>query len=188
MKIEKNIGKKIRQLRGSMTQEELARRLGVDKAIVSKIETGKMYGSFDCHRKLAQVFGLKLSQLYAYFEKEETELVEFHAGSAKTNIYKDFLEILTTFPLSKKMLPALITLKPKEEKTLESTLKQAERFMIALEGELEIAIEGKTYHLKKDPNHKRGDSLYSKSTKQYRIKNISNSPSRLLCISSPAIL
>ncbi|MGD9014475.1 MAG: XRE family transcriptional regulator [Candidatus Omnitrophota bacterium] len=188
MKVEKNIGKKIRQLRGSMTQEELARRLGVDKAIVSKIETGKMYGSFDCHRKLAEVFGLKLSELYAYFEKEEMELVEFHAGSAKTNVYKDFLEILTTFPLSKKILPTLITLKPKEGKTLESSLKQAERFMIVLEGEFEVEIEGKTYNLKKDPTQQKGDSLYSKSPEQHRIKNISNAASRMLCISSPPIL
>jgi mannose-6-phosphate isomerase-like protein (cupin superfamily) len=103
-------------------------------------------------------------------------------------VYRDFLEILTTFPLSKKILPCLITLKPNEQRTLELTLKKVERFIIVLEGELEIEVEGKTYHLKKDPNHEKGDSLYSKIPKQHMIKNIGNSPCRALCISSPPVL
>ena len=89
MDFEKNIGKKIRLLRGNMTQGELARRVGVDKAIISKIETGKMLGSFECHRKLAEVFGMKLSELYAYFEQEKSELVEFRPGSSKTDLYQN---------------------------------------------------------------------------------------------------
>ncbi|MFC1658445.1 helix-turn-helix domain-containing protein [Candidatus Omnitrophota bacterium] len=188
MKIEKSIGEKIKLLRGYMTQEELARRVGVDKAIISKIETGKMMGSFDCHRKLAQVFGLKLSELYAYFEQEKPELVEFRPGSSKTDLYQNFLEILTSFPLSKRILPTFIKLKPGEDKFLESTLKKVDRFIIALEGEIEIDVEGNIYHLKKDPNHDKGDSLYSKSQKRHKIKNIGNSVAKALCISSPPVL
>ncbi len=186
--IEKNIGKKIRLLRGNMTQEELARRVGVDKAIISKIETGKMSGSFECHTKLAEVFGLKLSELYAYFEQEKTEPVEVHSGNSKTDVYQDFLEILTTVPLSKKMLPTFITLKPLEEKFLEQTLKKVERFIIVLEGEIEVEVEEKVYHLKKESNIEKGDSLYSRSPKRHRIKNTGNSVAKALCVSSPPVL
>ena len=188
MGIEKNIGKKIKLLRGSMTQDDLARRIGIDKAIISKIETGKMLGSFECHKKMAQVFGMKLSELYAYFEQEKPEPVEVRSGSSKTESYQGFLEILTTIPLSKTILPTLITLQPSEEKFLEQTVKKVERFIIVLEGELEIEIEGKVYHLKRDPNCEKGDSLYSKSSRRHRIKNIENSITRALCISSPPII
>lgn len=186
--MKKNIGKKIRLLRGSMTQAELAGRSGVDKAIISKIESGKMTGSLRCHRKLADVFGLKLSELYAYLEEEKYEPVEFHSGNSKADYYQDFLELLTSLPLSKKMLPTFITLKPAQEKLLEETLKKVERFIIVLKGEMEIKIEGKLYRLKKELDHKRGDSLYSLSPKSHRIKNPGSSVAQALCISCPPVL
>ena len=185
---EKKIGKKVRFLRGNMTQEELARRVGIDKAIISKIETGKMLGTLDCHRKLAEVFGMKLSELYAYFEQEKSSQAELHPGESKTDVYKDFLEILTTVPLSKKMLPTLISLKLTEEKFLEQTHKKVERFIIVLEGTIELEVDGKIYHLKKNPNLEKGDSLYSRSSKRHRVKNIGDSVARALCISSPPVL
>ena len=185
---EKKIGKKIRHLRGNMTQEELARRVGVDKAIISKIETGKMLGTLDCHRKMAEVFGLKLSELYAYFEQEKPIRTELHPGESKTDVYEDFLEILTTIPLSKKMLPTLISLKPYKERFLVQTLKKVERFIIVLKGAIEIEVEGKVYQLKNNSNFEKGDSLYSRSSRQHRIKNIGNSIARILCISSPPVL
>jgi len=171
-----------------MTQAELARCSGVDKAIISKIETGKMSGTIECHKKIANVFGLKLSELYAYLEEEKPQPAEFHSGSSKTDFYQDFLEILTTIPLSKKMLPTLITLKPQEEKFLEETIKKVERFLIILEGEMEVEIEGKIYRLKKESRYEKGDSLYSTSSKSHRIKNIGNSVVKALCISSPPVL
>jgi mannose-6-phosphate isomerase-like protein (cupin superfamily)/DNA-binding XRE family transcriptional regulator len=186
--IEKKIGKKIRLLRGNMTQEELSRRVGVDKAIISKIETGKMIGSFECHKKLADVFGLKLSELYAYFEQEKPEPIEVHSGESKTDLYNHFLEVLTKVPLSKKMLPTLVTLKPAEEKSLEQTLKKVERFIIVLEGEMEVEVDGKIYPLKKDSKNEKGDSLYSRNPKRHRIKNTGRSEARALCVSSPPVL
>jgi len=53
-----DISNKLKILRGNMTQAELSRRSGVDKAIISKIEAGKMSGTVECHEKLANVFGL----------------------------------------------------------------------------------------------------------------------------------
>lgn len=183
-----NIGEKIRLLRGNMTQDELSRLSGIDKAIISKIENGKMPGTVESHRKLAEVFGLKLSELYAYLEADKFERAEFHPGNSKTDMYQDFLEIISTLPLSKKILPTLITLKPSEEKFLEETIKKVERFIMILNGEMEIEIEGKVYHLKKDPHCEKGDSVYSLSPERHRIKNIGNTIARALCISAPPVL
>jgi transcriptional regulator with XRE-family HTH domain len=182
------IGQKIRVLRGNMTQDELSQRSGIDKAIISKIENGKMPGTIESHRKLAKVFGLKLSALYAYLEEEKIDLVEFHDGNSKTDVYQDFLEIITALPLSKKMLPTALALKPNEERYLEETLKKAERFIIMLEGEIEVEIEKKIYKLKKDPAAEKGDSIYSNSSQRHRIKNTGSIISRALCISSPPVL
>ena len=171
-----------------MTQDELAERSGVDKAIISKIESGKMTGTVECHKKMAAVFGLKLSELYAYLENAGPEPAEFHSGSAKTDTYQSFLEILTQRPLSKKMLPTFITLKPKEEKFLEETIKKVERFIILLEGEIEIEVEKKKYRLKKESRLEKGDSLYSNSSKRHRIRNTGKTTARALCISAPPVL
>jgi transcriptional regulator with XRE-family HTH domain len=183
-----DLGKKLRLLRGNMTQSELAQRSGVDKAIISRIESGKMDGTVECHQKLADVFGLKLSEFYAFIEEGKPEPIEFHSGDDKTDIYQNFLEILTAVPLAKKMLPTHITLQPKEEKFLEETLKNVERFIIVLEGEVEVQAEGKVYHLKKEPNFEKGDSLYSTSPKRHIIKNIRTTVSKILCVSCPPVL
>jgi mannose-6-phosphate isomerase-like protein (cupin superfamily) len=86
------------------------------------------------------------------------------------------------------MLPTFITLEPKEEKFLEETLKRVERFILLLEGEIEVEIEEKIYRLKIDQNSNRGDSLYSNSSQRHRIKNIGASTAIALCISSPPVL
>jgi putative transcriptional regulator len=181
-------GEKFRFLRGNMTQAELSRRSGVDKAIISKIESGKMSGTIDSHKRLAEVFGLKLSELYAYLENGKPDPAELHSGNSKTDFYQDFFEILTSIPLNKKMLPTFITLKPSEEKYLEETVKKAERFIIILEGAVEIGIEDRIYQLRKEDNSEHGDSIYSNSQKRHRIKNLGSSIAKILCISSPPVL
>ncbi|MCX7926580.1 MAG: XRE family transcriptional regulator [Candidatus Omnitrophica bacterium] len=183
-----NIGEKLRLLRGNMTLTELARRSGVDKAIVSKIESGKMTGTVECHRKLAEVFGLKLSEFYAYMETEKPEAVEFHPGAMKTDVYMDFLEILTKIPLAKKMLPTFITLKPAETQDLQETVKKVERFIYIIDGQLDIEVEGKVYRLKKDPAAEKGDSIYSTSQQKHILRNTGTTIARALCISAPPVL
>ena len=183
-----DLGRKLKLLRGNMTQSELARQSRVDKAIISKIESGKMDGTVECHQKLADVFGLKLSEFYAFIEESKPEPAEFHSGNNKTDIYQNFLEILTSIPLTKKMLPTFISLKPGEEKSLQETLKNVEWFIIVLDGEVKIEIEGKVYDLKKEPEHEKGDSLYSRSPKRHMIRNTGKAVARILCISSPPVL
>jgi transcriptional regulator with XRE-family HTH domain len=181
-------GEKFRLLRGNMTQEELAKYSGVDKAILSKIESGKMTGTVNCHKKLAKVFGMKLSELYAYLEKDKFEPIEYHSSESKTDFYDEFFEILTKKPLAKRMLPTIMNLEPKQERFLVETLKKVERFIIVLEGKIEIELEKKVYNLSRKPRSKSGDSLYSLSSNKHRIKNIGKSIAYILCISSPPVL
>ena len=182
------LGKKLKTLRGNMTQAELARRSGIDKAIISKLEADKMPGTVKCHTKLAEAFGMKLSEFYAYMENGKPECVEFRPGNTKTDFYEDFLEILTSRPLVKRILPTFITLKPNEEKFLEETLKKVERFLIVIDGQVEIETDGKYYSLKKEQDSGKGDSIYSTSQSRHRLKNTGDKPAVILCVSSPPVL
>ncbi|MCG8432063.1 MAG: XRE family transcriptional regulator [Candidatus Omnitrophica bacterium] len=182
------LGAKIKNLRGNMTQAELSRRAGIDKAILSKIESGKMAGSHDCHKKLAAALHLKLSEFYAYLEADEPQEAEVHPGTLHSDTYKDFLEILTEIPLSKKMLPTVITLRPRDEKYLEESVKNVERFIIILKGSIEVGINGSTYRLRKQKDAEKGDSLYSKSNHRLRLKNNGRNTACVLCVSSPPVL
>ncbi len=171
-----------------MSQDELARRSKVDKAIISKIENGKMNGTIACHTKIASAFGMKLSEFYAHLENDNREPAALHPANLKTDVYQDFLEILTVIPLAKRMLPVFITVKENQTQYLEETIKKVERFIIILEGEVEIEIEEKKYLLGKEDKNEKGDSLYSLSQGRHAIKNIGTATAKLLCVSVPPVL
>jgi len=187
-KLLNNIGEKIKALRNNLTLAELADRCQVDKSILCKIENNKMAGTLETHKRLAEAFGMKLSEFYNYLEEKDPEPAQVHAAQDKSDIYQDVLEILTRIPLAKKMLPVLVILKPKESAILEETLKKAERFILVLEGKIEIKIEEKTYRLAKEEKYEKGDSLYSASPKRHTIKNIGETPAKILCVSAPPVL
>ncbi len=84
--------------------------------------------------------------------------------------------------------PRFVILSNAFEKFLEETLKKVERFIIIIEGEIEIGIDSKVYCLKKESNCEQGDSLYSTSSARHKIKNIGDSVARALCVNSPPVL
>lgn len=52
----------IRNKKG-MTQEELANEVGVDRSLISKLETGESEGSLSTLRKIAEVLEVALAEL-----------------------------------------------------------------------------------------------------------------------------
>lgn len=63
----------VRQLRfqaGEMTQEELARRVGVSRQTVVAIEKGRYNPSVGLALKLARVFGLPVEEVFHLKEEE----------------------------------------------------------------------------------------------------------------------
>src|SRR3989338_2863672 len=65
-------GELVRALRRAqrLTLAELARRSGIDQATLSRIETGKMTGTVESHRVIAQAMGLRPAELYAKWEDD----------------------------------------------------------------------------------------------------------------------
>jgi putative transcriptional regulator len=62
--------KKLRFLRGEMTQEELARRAGVSRQTVIAIEKGKYNPSVTLALKIAWVFGVAVEDIFTLKEVE----------------------------------------------------------------------------------------------------------------------
>ena len=56
-----------------MTQEELARRVGVTRQTIIAIENGKYLPSLKLAFKLAKAFNVKIEDLFEYREFEEDE-------------------------------------------------------------------------------------------------------------------
>ncbi len=54
-----------------MTQEELARKVGVTRQTINAIEKGKYNPSLDLAFKLAQLFDMKIEELFSYGGDED---------------------------------------------------------------------------------------------------------------------
>jgi mannose-6-phosphate isomerase-like protein (cupin superfamily) len=121
-------------------------------------------------------------------ERHEGSPVEVHPGDKKDTTYGNFLEIITSIPLSKRMLPVVMTLKKNESRFLEETMKKVEWFIMLLEGEVQVDIEGKSYRLLHREGANKGDSMYSMSSKKHILKNTGSGPAKVLCVSSPPVL
>ena len=67
------ISNQIRRLRfehGEMTQEELARRIGMTRQTVAAIEKAKYSPSLEAAFRIAQVFGVGLDDVFQWTEEE----------------------------------------------------------------------------------------------------------------------
>lgn len=68
------ISNNIRRLRffaNEMTQQELAERAGVSRQTIISIEAGKYTPSLELAFRLAEAFGVKLEEVFAYTVKGE---------------------------------------------------------------------------------------------------------------------
>ncbi len=66
------ITNRLRELRAKyrMSQEELARRVGVTRQTIIAIENGKYLPSLKLAFKIAKVFGMKIEDIFIYNEEE----------------------------------------------------------------------------------------------------------------------
>ena len=67
------LSKRLVELRGGLSQAELAKRAGVPQSAISEIETGKRKPRIDTIQKLAMALGVSVSELLG--ENEDTKAV-----------------------------------------------------------------------------------------------------------------
>lgn len=183
----KGLGERIRSLRKAkrLTIVEMAHSTGIDQATLSRIENGKMTGTLDSHRRIAEVLGLRLPDLY------ETVMVHVAQGQDKKVQQKletfshssgAVAELLTTAVLAKKMMPVILKIRPKGHTETEEYPPPSERFVYVVKGAVELRMGQETRILRQ------GESLYFTGTAPHQLWNRFKSESWVLSVLTPSSL
>ena len=183
----KGLGEKIKALRKTrrLTLVQVAKSTGIDQATLSRIENGKMTGTLDSHRLIADALGIRLPELY------ESVISRLH--EAKEKIAKQKIEtfshssgavaeLLTANALQKKMMPVLLKLKPKGHTETEEYPALTERFIYIVKGAVELRL-GKESKLLKQY-----ESLYFSASVPHQIWNRNKSESWAISVITPSSL
>ena len=181
------LGKRIKSLRKAqrLTLVEVAKSTGIDQATLSRIENGKMTGTLDSHRLIAEALKIRLPELY---ESAISQLDEAEEKLAKQKIETfshssgAVAELLTTSALQKKMMPVLIKLKPKSNTVIEEFPIATERFIYIIKGAIELRIEKENRLLKQN------ESSYFNASIPHQLRNRHKSESWVISVITPSSL
>ncbi len=182
------IGARIRELRKQrgLNLEELSAKSGVALATLSRIETGKTGGNFKTHQKIASAFGSSIAELYQGLEEPVPEAVWMEPGSEEAESFtydeKTSAILLAKQVSGKNMLPQMLVFKPGGKTTLEQYREGTERWVLCLEGTLEITVGDKSYRVSP------GSTLYFKASVPHQFRNTSEVGTKALSVMSPAVL
>jgi XRE family transcriptional regulator, regulator of sulfur utilization len=190
MDVAKSVGDRLRAIRKSqkVTLVELAKTTGVDAATISRMETGLMTGTIECHTKLAKALGAKLADIYEGIEEARAKSgVSVQAHAARGEVYvhqagKSSMAMLTADVLKKKLMPVLITIEPGGSTHKEEAKGGTEKFIYVLEGALEAEIVGEVHQLKK------GSSLYLDASLPHSLRNNGLKTAKCLSVTTPPVL
>ncbi len=171
------IGPRLRQLRTQrgLSLAEVAAAAEISIGFLSALERSQMSASVGTLRRLARFYRTSILDFFDTTETN-TRLVRptkrkvLHAGPGVR------MELLAWG--SKVMEPHLFRIAP-QAGSGESYTHEGEEFLFVLRGELQIALDGEEYHLK------RGDSFYFESATPHHWKNPGRNEAWLLWVNTP---
>jgi DNA-binding transcriptional MerR regulator/mannose-6-phosphate isomerase-like protein (cupin superfamily) len=172
-----SIGPRLRRLRTKRGRSlaEVASAAGISIGFLSALERSQMSASVGTLRRLARYYRTNILDFFDATESN-TRLVRppgrkvLEAGPGVR------MELLAWG--NKVMEPHLFRIKPKAGSG-ESYAHEGEEFLFVLRGELQIALDGEEYHLK------RGDSFYFESATPHHWENPGRSETWLLWVNTP---
>ena len=149
-----SLGERLRQIRKEQgrTLVEVAKRSGLATSTVSKVERGLMSLAYDRFMQLADGLGVDVSELFT--PEGETFAPQSFAltrdGAARhheTDLY--VYDMLGAELLNKQMVPMIGIIRAHDIQDFSEYVRHSgEEFLMVLEGELEVHIEGReTVHL-----------------------------------------
>lgn len=182
------IGERIRTLRKQrgFSLEQVSAKSGVALATLSRIENGKGPGTFRTHRKIADAFGLSLTDFYRDIQPQEQEasVLAAHSDEAESFTYdaKASAIFLARQVSGKQMLPQMIILQSGGRTALEEYPLGTERWVFGLLGKISVHVGEKSYPLSS------GETLYFKASLPHQFENEGPAESKLISVTSPAVL
>jgi len=171
------IGPQLRRLRTQRGRSlaEVAAAAGISVGFLSALERSQMSASVGTLRRLARYYRTNILDFFDATEMN-TRLVRppkrkvLDAGPGVR------MELLAWG--NKVMEPHLFRIAPQADSG-ESYTHEGEEFLFVLRGELQIALDGEEYHLK------RGDSFYFESATPHHWKNPGRTEAWLLWVNTP---
>lgn len=177
---EQTIGANIRKRRESagLTVTALARRAGLAKGTVSKIETGKASPPISTLLRIAQAVGAPLAE---FFSEPETPVPFALTRAGKGRIitrdgsrFGYSYEGLALEMKRKGAEPFLLTIRPGDPQGMFK--HGGEEFIYILSGQMEFCVGRQKMLLG------RGDALYFDPSQPHTTRIVGNKPARFLCL------
>jgi DNA-binding transcriptional MerR regulator/mannose-6-phosphate isomerase-like protein (cupin superfamily) len=171
------IGPRLRRLRTkrAVSLAEVAAAAGISIGFLSALERSQMSASVGTLRRLARYYRTNILDFF-----DTTELNTRLVRPAKRKVLEAGpgvrMELLAWG--NKVMEPHLFRIAP-DAGSGESYSHEGEEFLFVLRGELQIALDGEEYRLK------RGDSFYFESATPHRWKNPGRGETWLLWVNTP---
>jgi len=176
---EKAIGDNIRTLRGNskLTVTELARRVGLDKSTLSKIERGNTSPPISTLIRIAEALGVALSEFFvdpglkprfAFTRKGEGRIIT-RDGTRHGYSY----EALALDMSGKRADPFLLTIQPGDPPG--HFQHGGDEFIYMLSGKMEFTIGEQKFMMRA------GDSIYFDGTQKHMTRIIGKQPARFIC-------
>ncbi|MFZ0563378.1 MAG: cupin domain-containing protein [Terriglobales bacterium] len=172
-----SIGPRLRRLRTQrgVGLAEVAAAAGISVGFLSALERSQMSASVGTLRRLARYYRTNILDFF-----DATELNTRLVRPPKRKVLEAGpgvrMELLAWG--NKVMEPHLFRIKP-HAGSGESYAHEGEEFLFVLRGELQIALDGEEYHLK------RGDSFYFESATPHRWTNPGRGETWLLWVNTP---
>ena len=179
------LGARIRSLRKerSLSLEEVSAKSGVALATLSRIENGKGSGTFRTHQRIADAFGLPLTELYRNLREQDREahLLEAKSEEAETFTYDEKTSaILLAKQVSRKqMLPQMLILESGGKTTMEQYPPGTDRWIFGLEGSAEVTVGESAYRVSE------GSTLYFRASLPHSFQNPGKQTAKLVSVTSP---
>jgi uncharacterized cupin superfamily protein len=178
----KALGKKLRELRRTrnMTILDVSKVTGIDIASLSRMENGKMTGTFKSHLALSKALGVRLPDLYEKVlemstgddaEPKNADPVQSISGSITS-------EMLSGLGGERKMAPIRLTIKAGAMTLNEEFPLGAERFLYVIRGKIDVVFRESTRTLKD------GDSLYFNAATPHHFVNRAGRESTCLVVTT----
>lgn len=165
----KALGKKLRELRRSrnLTILDVSKTTGIDIASLSRMENGKMTGTFKSHLALSKALGVRLPDLYEKVlemsvDDEPSDRPIDPVQSASSNVIS---EMLAGLGGDRKMTPIRLTLKAGAMTLNEEFPLGAERFLYLIKGKIEVVFKESSRTLKD------GETLYFNASTPHHFQN-----------------
>lgn len=168
------------RLKKGLTLEEVARRCGYSKALISRIENDNVAPSIASLSKISSVLDCPLHDIFASIPVEEpvvlpkSERQKYRVSEGEFN-----LEFLVPNQNGVAMLPILYTGEVGAHSTGRMGKHVGQEWSIVMQGKVEVTVGKKKYILRS------GDTIYFNSATPHKYVNIGTEAAFGICITIP---